>query len=112
MLFRSTSLSYLLQREHDGYRLSDEEYAAKKRLLAERLEANPDQCPACEEKLPRDDVVCASCGLNIRTGKRRTTPVERPAEKGREGFELDREEVGEKLEEVLDFLIDLVDDDS
>jgi hypothetical protein len=110
-LAQETSLSYLLQREHDGYRLSAEEKATKKRLLADRLAANPGQCPACEEKLPRDGVICVCCGLNIKTGKRLTTTVERPAEEGREGFELDREAIGEGLEKVLDFIIDLADDD-
>ena len=48
---RETSLSYLLQREQTGHRLSPEEKATKKRLVAEALAANPRQCPACQERL-------------------------------------------------------------
>ncbi|MCI0464280.1 MAG: zinc ribbon domain-containing protein [Gemmataceae bacterium] len=33
------------------------------------------QCPACDEPLPDDAVLCVNCGLNLQTGKRLKTVV-------------------------------------
>ena len=48
-LAAETSVGYLLTREADGFRLTAEEKAAKKRLIAERLTEPPDRCPACSQ---------------------------------------------------------------
>ena len=73
---RETSLSYLLQREQDGHKLSREEKADKKRLLQERLDADPDACPDCGGRLRRRDVECRQCGFSLETWRRPRVPYE------------------------------------
>jgi len=64
-----SSLSYLLRRECDGFKLSDEEKATKKRLLAEKLQANPRECPYCQLKIQKGAAFCPSCKLDIAKGR-------------------------------------------
>ena len=72
---QETNLNYLLRREQDGFKLTREEYEAKKRLIAQRRRDNPNACPGCEKRLPRGAVVCVKCGFDMRTGRRLTTKV-------------------------------------
>lgn len=70
---QETSLTYLLQREADGNKLTPEEKETKKRLFTERMAANPHQCPACERPLD-GSVICEGCRLNLKTRKRLPPP--------------------------------------
>jgi len=77
-LAEETSLNYLLRREQDGFKLSPQEKETKRRLIDEKMEADPNRCPACDGKWGRDAVVCVACGFNLETGKRLKTVVEKP----------------------------------
>jgi len=106
-LARETNLAYLLRREQDGFTLTPEEKAAKKRLIRERLDADPGQCPACEARMGRRDVLCLECGFDIEAGRRRARKVEKDEEdrpRERPGLDIDEDDV----EEVIDLAIDII----
>jgi hypothetical protein len=72
-----SSLAYLVRREQDGFKLTPDEKKTKKRLLREKLAENPTCCPLCQMDIEKDAVICITCGLNLKTGKKLTTIVER-----------------------------------
>jgi len=107
-LAEENSLTYLLRREQDGFKLSAQEKATKRRLIDEKLAADPEHCPACEGPMAWDAVVCVACGLNLQTGKRLKTVVERPEKKPVEdGGESN---AGEVLGEIAELIIDILGD--
>ena len=77
-----SSLEYLIRRETDGHVLTAEQRGVKKKLIAERTEAEPRNCPACRREIGRKAVVCVGCGFDRRTMKRLKTETadERVAE--------------------------------
>jgi hypothetical protein len=113
-LARETNLDYLLRREQDGFTLTRDELADKKRLIDERLAADPGECPDCGERKARRDVVCPHCRFNVRTGRRprlrpeaaaEPTPYTRPPEV------FDEEDAEEVVELIVDIISGLLDRD-
>jgi len=109
-LARETSLTYLLQREQDGYRLTAAEMDDKERLLDERLAADPDHCPACGEAMSRRQIVCPQCELNLKTGRRPRPRFEAaPAAAAGSPIVINdetAEEVGELIVDIIAGLLD------
>lgn len=104
--FRSeSSLSFLLHREQSGFKLTPEEMADKKRLLAEGRKQNPDACPACEANMGRKAVICVQCGLNLKTGCRLKTESHRePLAPSEHGDGSGNEATGAVLDVVVEII--------
>lgn len=106
---RETSLPYLLQREHHGFKLTAQEKADKRRLLAEHLAADPGKCPDCGERKARRNPVCGHCGFNVATG-RRPRPQARPAlGEVTAGVVIDEETAEVIVELAIEIIVGIID---
>lgn len=115
-LAAETSVGYLLTREADGFRLTAEEKAVKKRLIAGRLAEHPDRCPACEQGWNATRQRCKGCGYDHEAGKRivkshNPTPVHLPSGVGEAAAagvaaDLAAEIGGEIIGEIIGTLIE------
>lgn len=113
-LARETNLHYLLRREQDGFTLSRDELADKKRLIEERLAADPGECPDCGERKARRDVVCPHCRFNVKTGRRprrRPEPIAEPSPYARPAEVFDEDDAEEVVELIVDIITGLLDRD-